>query len=144
MPRERRAAGVLLYRIEGGRPRFLLLEARKGGHWSPPKGHLCAGEGDLEAALRETREETGLAPRGIDPDFCAEIHYEISEKGARVPKTAVYFLGEAGPGEVRLSDEHCDFRWAALEEALERIPHQNLRGVIEAASAHLRAKRGPF
>ncbi|HVY61387.1 MAG TPA: hypothetical protein VHF22_07020, partial [Planctomycetota bacterium] len=39
------AAGVILYRrAADGTPRFLLLETRKGGHYSPPKGHLDPGE----------------------------------------------------------------------------------------------------
>ncbi len=47
--KERRAAGVLLWRPgEDGRPRFLLLRARAHGEWGAPKGHLHAGEGEVE------------------------------------------------------------------------------------------------
>jgi 8-oxo-dGTP pyrophosphatase MutT (NUDIX family) len=47
----------------GERARVLLISQRTatGLHWALPKGHPEAGEGDLEAALRELREETGLA-----------------------------------------------------------------------------------
>jgi 8-oxo-dGTP diphosphatase len=44
--------------------RFLFLKRPEGGYspclWVPPGGKLNAGESPLEAALRETREETGI------------------------------------------------------------------------------------
>ena len=140
MAAERRAAGVVLYRRDGpgGAARFLLLETAGDGHWSPPKGHLDEGETDLEAALRETREEAGLAPRALDEGFREEIHYQvITKRGHRAEKTVVYFLGEAAPGDVRLSHEHTASRWATIEEARGMIPFENLRGVIEKAAERL-------
>ena len=43
------------------RDRFLLVRGRRTGIWSFPKGHLKPGEMAHDCALRETREETGLA-----------------------------------------------------------------------------------
>jgi 8-oxo-dGTP pyrophosphatase MutT (NUDIX family) len=40
--------------------RYLLVKGRRGGKWSFPKGHREDGETNLECALRETIEETGL------------------------------------------------------------------------------------
>jgi bis(5'-nucleosidyl)-tetraphosphatase len=40
--------------------RYLLVKGRRGGKWSFPKGHREDGETNLECALRETVEETGL------------------------------------------------------------------------------------
>jgi bis(5'-nucleosidyl)-tetraphosphatase len=139
---ERRAAGILLYRMGPDGPRFLLLRHRGGGHWSPPKGHLEAGERDLEAALRETREECGLAPGAVDAAFRAEVRYEVETKsGRRAPKTVAYFLAEAPAGEVRLSDEHVDHRWADLEEVRALVPFENLVRAFEAADARARERR---
>jgi 8-oxo-dGTP pyrophosphatase MutT (NUDIX family) len=54
--------------------------------WSIPKGLVDAGERDEDAALRETREETGIDCRIVAP--LGEIHYVKSRK------TVVCFLAE--------------------------------------------------
>jgi len=44
--------------------------------WVQPGGHVDAGESTLQAALRETLEETGLAARHCDPPnlFHVDVH----------------------------------------------------------------------
>ena len=61
----------------------LLLEPNKyifnarSHHWTPPKGHIDPGESAMEAALRETREESGLeaAMLTVYEDTSAQIQY---------------------------------------------------------------------
>ena len=50
-------AGIIIYRMCGEIPEVLLLF---NGRWSPPKGGREQGESEVENALRETYEETGL------------------------------------------------------------------------------------
>lgn len=63
------SAGILLYRLTGGGPEFLLghpggpFWAKKdAGAWTIPKGEVEPGEESLTCALREMREELGPAP----------------------------------------------------------------------------------
>ena len=48
--------------IISNRNRVLLIKGRLTGKWSFPKGHSREGETELEAATRETYEETGFYP----------------------------------------------------------------------------------
>ena len=57
-----RIAGLAIFREQDDATSWLLLQ-NTCGTWTPPKGHLEPGEEELAAALRETREETGLWPR---------------------------------------------------------------------------------
>jgi len=56
-----RASGLLIYRKSVAQQfEFLLLKCSRAGHWTPPKGHVDAGENERQTAIRETREESGL------------------------------------------------------------------------------------
>ena len=140
-----RAAGVVVYRRGSDGPELLLLRSRKGGHWTPPKGHLDEGESDLEAALRESQEECGLADPDLrlDPEFAHEIRYRVRKKGRAGDKTVCYFLGEAkSDAPVRLSKEHTEHVWLPLAEAQERIGFSSLQEVLRAVGARL-DRHGP-
>ncbi|HKU62039.1 MAG TPA: NUDIX domain-containing protein [Gemmatimonadales bacterium] len=65
------SAGILLFRRRQGALEVLLAHpggpfwrGRDLGAWTIPKGLVAAGEPLLDAARRELREETGLAPEG--------------------------------------------------------------------------------
>ena len=59
VPRDETSAGGVVFRVEEGRPLYLLIRDSY-QNWGFPKGHLEAGERPEDAALREVSEETGL------------------------------------------------------------------------------------
>ena len=68
----KQSAGLLMYRLTGGRVEVLLAHpggpywAKKDeGAWTIPKGEIEEGEGPIDAAKREFEEETGLRPVGL-------------------------------------------------------------------------------
>jgi len=125
---------------------YLLLKHTKTGHWTPPKGHNDSNESDFDAAVRETREESGL---NLDTDykivdgFRAEAKYPV-KKGE---KTVVYFLAELTNKNsvAKLSHEHTDFAWLHLEAACQRLNEDQLttREVLRKAAVFL-AKLGKY
>jgi 8-oxo-dGTP pyrophosphatase MutT (NUDIX family) len=132
-----RAAGFVLTRDVGRRePEYLLLVNRRDGAPGLPKGHRDGDEDDLQTALRETEEETGLDEVVVDPWFRAEIAYRVRKGGEFRWKTVVYYRARLVSGEVRLSDEHTAFSWQPLVETLSRITFDSLRGVITDAALH--------
>ncbi|PNF31367.1 Bis(5'-nucleosyl)-tetraphosphatase [asymmetrical] [Cryptotermes secundus] len=133
-----RASGFVIFRKVCNQIEYLLLQTSYGSHhWTPPKGHVDPGESDLETALRETEEETGLTKTDlcILADFNKTIQYVVRGK----PKTAVYLLAELIKHNtpVKLSEEHQRFKWALLDEACELVEHQSLQEVLKVCSAFL-------
>ena len=147
--RRHRAAGIVPCFVDGaykgnkfsGNLKFLLI---KGGFgWEFPKGHIEKQETSLEAAKRETKEETGLTIEEIHPSFrflskyLVTINYSTREKLANpIPKTVAYFLGIAPSKEVKLSFEHSDYGWFTASEAMEKLS-KNKRKVLKAALCKL-------
>ena len=59
--RREKSCGAIVYREGHGQIELLLIKHRFGGHWSFPKGHMESGETEVQTALREVKEETGLS-----------------------------------------------------------------------------------
>ena len=77
-----------------------------------PKGHIEAGETDVQTALRELYEETGLTAN-LDTSRCASIEYPISSFAR---KQVAFFLGEVA-GEPKVREGEIDkFKWVTAEE----------------------------
>jgi 8-oxo-dGTP pyrophosphatase MutT (NUDIX family) len=120
-----------------GKLKFLLI---KGGFgWEFPKGHIEEGESRLEAAKRETKEETGLSIETIHPTFkflskyLVTIDYKTRKKlSYPIPKTVTYFMGVAPNKDVKLSFEHSEFGWFSYKEAFEKLS-KNKKEVLNAA-----------
>lgn len=138
----RRSAGIVVVRQRGHDWLYLLLRAY--GYWDFPKGGIEPGESCLQAALRETREETTLTAlefRWGD----AWIETEPYAGG----KVVRYHLALSSRGEVRLepaSDtgrpEHHEFRWLAYEPA-HALLVPRLRRVLDWARARVSGAAGP-
>ena len=107
-----RSCGVLL--MTRTNPRSFLL-MRHGDRWDLPKGHVDEGETDLECALREFEEETGIARERIelDPAFrFEEVYYPIRKKaGERSEKTLVIFLATVPERLPIVATEHVGHDW---------------------------------
>ena len=134
MKREK-SCGALVYRYEGDRLMLLLLRHRHGGHWSFPKGHVEGEETEIETALREIREETGLSV-SLREGFRHTVEY-YPKPGVR--KQVVYFLGEA-PADakiVRQEEEISELHWVEWSQAVEAVTFTNDRNLLNFAWEYL-------
>lgn len=138
MSRERTACGFVLVRTRKGRIEYLMLTNAKRNEPGLPKGHVKPGESELETALRETLEETGLDDIKVLGDFRVEMRYKAKRTGKTYDKRVVLFAARARSGAVVLSREHSDFAWLRLGAMLDTMPHANQRRAIRNAALFLK------
>ena len=99
--------------------RFLLLKRAKTKiyeHlWQGVAGKIEAGETSWEAAIRELKEETGFEPVRI---FVADHVSKFYEAHGDWVNMVPVFGIEVEDEEVKLSDEHCEFKWVDFNTCL--------------------------
>lgn len=135
MPDEK-SCGVILFRIVDGQRCFLLLHYEE-GHWDYPKGHVEKGEGEHEAAVRETIEETGIHDIDFVFGFREGIEYFYKRSGKTMHKEVIFFLARTETAEVALSDEHIGFEWLTFDKAMEKLTFKNAKDLLEKAQKYL-------
>ena len=145
------SAGILLFRRRLGGIEVLLAHpggpfwrGRDTGAWTIPKGLVAPGEALLDAARRELREETGLAPDGpflplgsIRQKAGKTVHAWACEGDAdpaTVTSNTTTIEWPRGSGRWMTYPEVDRCGWFALAEAREKLnPAQSeLLGRLEA------------
>ncbi len=132
------SAGVVLYRMAGAKRLFLLLHYPS-GHWDFVKGHLEAGETEMDAAVRELAEETGITDAAFADGFKQRIRYTYWYRGNLRVKQVTFFLASTRTREVRLSEEHQGYVWCSYNESLGQVTFKNARRVLDRASRFLKS-----
>ena len=121
---EERSAGVVIFRKSGKGIIFLLLNYPT-GHWDFVKGKIETAESTKKTAIRETKEETGIADLEFIDGFEEKIEYNFQYDGNLIHKHVIFFLAETKTKEVNVSIEHTDYIWLDYEKAVKKITYQN-------------------
>lgn len=131
--REVSAGGVVFRRGEDKEIRFLMIRDSY-DHWGFPKGHLESDELPVEAALRETAEETGLDDLILHGPIRI-IDWYFRFRGRFIHKFCHFFLFESPTAEAvpQIDEGITACRWCLLEEAMQEISYDNARGVLRRA-----------
>jgi 8-oxo-dGTP pyrophosphatase MutT (NUDIX family) len=129
---ETSAGGVVCRRDAAAR---VLLIRDPYANWGLPKGHIEGGETPAQAAVREVREETGLADVSVLAPL-PTIDWYFRDRGRLVHKFCHFFLLEAHCDDAvpQLDEGITECVWLALEEALRTVSYANAREVIRAAA----------
>ncbi len=147
-----KSCGVVPVHVtETGEMRFLLLHSGQVRNpratWEFPKGGVEKGESEAQTAVRECREETGLASLHLLPGYRAVDAYVFHRGPVRIKKWVVYFAALVeSPAEMKekpdgrehvLDAEGYWYRWLTYGEARKTLFHSGQRRVLGTAWAHL-------
>ena len=111
------AAGLLVRHVEAGSGRcsyFVALRSQlthMGGTWAVPGGALTRDETPVEAAVREFREEVGLA---LAPERVSLVHED--DHGGWSYWTVVVDVEERFPLPTGVNWETSEVRWVSADE----------------------------
>lgn len=101
---------------------FLLLKRQNEPGVDLPKGHREEGESEIECALRELAEETGIPAAAVqlDPTFRFTTHYQYFAPywQEMVEKELVIFLGYVNYLEELQMSEHQGYEWVRWRPGL--------------------------
>ncbi len=108
----RKSCGVLPWREKDGKREYLVVFEAFSQCWSLPKGHMEAGETEIQTAQRELLEETGLSAT-LDTSRRVVIEYPISPIGH---KQVVFFPGRVSGTPTIRPGEIDRFKWITIDE----------------------------
>jgi 8-oxo-dGTP pyrophosphatase MutT (NUDIX family) len=129
----------VVYRRAAGGAEVAIVRVGPKGRWQLPKGIVDEGEKAEETAVREVREEAGVAARVTAPLDTIEYWYVGNERdGRRVRfhKFVHLFLLEYASGDVADHDHEVDeARWVPLAEATGMLAFESERKAMRQAAA---------
>lgn len=116
-------AGGVVVRKDADALRFLLVEAKRNpGNWIFPKGHVEPGESEAEAAVREVREEAGVAGEVLEP--IGTISFVQDGQPASIRFHLMRYHGDVPRHEDRAR------RWCTYDEAMELLSYGESRALL--------------
>jgi 8-oxo-dGTP pyrophosphatase MutT (NUDIX family) len=132
-PRAVEQAGAVAVRGRGPKAKVLMVRANKNRrHWIFPKGHIEKGESARAAALRELREEGGVAAQVIRR--LGTSVYESGRQQVKVAYFLVRFKRTVHSPEVR------ELKWRSFQAARKHLTFDDARRLVDKAERLVRIK----
>ena len=137
-----RSAGAVIFRKEKGVIKYLLLNYAAIGkvektYWGFSKGTIEKGEKEIDAIIREIKEETGIEELRFIKGFKEREKYFFRHKRKTIFKTVYYLLAETKTKEIKISFEHLGYEWLPYGEAIKRLTFRNAKEILKKANDFL-------
>jgi 8-oxo-dGTP pyrophosphatase MutT (NUDIX family) len=108
----------------------LVIQRSDNGNWAVPGGAIDLGESLVQAAIRETREETGITCEvtGIVGIYTDPGHVVLyTSNGEARQEFSIVLTALAVDGEPTPSDESSQVRWVSRDELAEYPMDRSMR-----------------
>ncbi len=130
---------IIVYKIVNNEPLFLLAKRipKKGGFWQPITGGVHKNESLVSATKRELFEETQIKDY---LNFLNDVHYFEFNHGDVLLKEYVFGVEVGENVDAKLSYEHSERKWCALNEALQLLKYDSNKEAFKKLYSRLTAK----
>lgn len=133
-------------KIEDGKIKFLLLKRAKNqiypNIWQMVTGKIRKNENAFKTALRELKEETSLTPKEIYiVPIVNSLYLYNSDEIIFVP---VFLAVVDGNFDVKISDEHSEFRWVSGSFAKKMVNWEGQKKAIEIIEKYFLKSKDKF
>ena len=139
----RKSAGLLLYRFHNNLLEVLLVHPggpfwakRDTGAWSIPKGEFDDNEDPLNAAKRETCEETGIAADMLNPVIAKFIRLTPVKQNAGKVVFAWALETDFNPSEIR--SNAFEMEWPPKSGKINLFPEVDKAGWFQKEEAKMK------
>ena len=120
------SCGAVLYTVDEGKRKYVLI-MEPNGSYGFPKGHRRRTEEDIDCALREIKEETGIDAT-ILPNFKRTIKYNIFGKSV---KEVTYFVATYNNQDLIPQDKNIlEAKKYDLDAALSLLKFQQVKDIL--------------
>lgn len=127
-----KSCGFIVYKAENNENFYLIIKSHN-GDVGFPKGHMEPGENELQTAIRELKEETGM-----DVDTIHDFRYQIEYPLSRVPdamKQTVYFLGKCTSDDIIIQEaEVASAEFVTYDKAIEKLTFEETKIMLKKAN----------
>lgn len=132
-----KSCGFIAYKNTGNEILYLVIKSLN-GDIGFPKGHTEIGESELQTAVRELKEETGIEVSTIS-GFRYKIEYPLgTEKNAI--KQCVYFLGKVTLDSIVCQKTEVDeAKFIPYDEALDLLTFKETKDALKSADIFLKS-----
>ena len=135
------SAGAIIFCKENKKIKYLLLFREGSEHYKPlwgfPRGKIEENEEEMNTVKREIEEETGLKKLKF-LKFREKINWFYRRDNETIFKESIFYLAESENEEVKISDEHDDFKWCSFDEAMKLLKFKNAKEILKKADEFLK------
>ena len=132
-----KSCGFVAYKQIENRNYYLIIKSLN-GDVGFPKGHMEIGESELQTAVRELKEETGVEVEIIS-DFRYQIEYTLPNVPGAI-KQSVYFLGKCTSDNIVCQEsEVAEARFVAYEYAIKLLTFEETKNILRNAELFIRS-----